>query len=286
VSITTLERCAFIALLLAAGIVLSLSAFGTGSSGAGPVSDSADLSVTKSDSPDPVTTDAVLTYTIDVANAGPDLATNVTLTDDFPGGLEFLTASATAGTCERQGGRALCELGTLATDATVTATIQVRVKKKKGTISNSASVTSDVADPNAANDSDTEMTTIGAGPTCRRKTATVVGTPGDDSLVGTDGADVISAADGNDQVSAGGGNDLICVGTGNDVVNAGSGNDFAKGGSGNDKLAGKGGGDTLKGNRGRDRLRGGSGNDLLAGGKSRDRCKGGSGRDTERGCES
>jgi uncharacterized repeat protein (TIGR01451 family) len=283
VSITTLERSAFIVLLLAAGTMLSLSAFGTGSSGA--VSDPADLSVSKSDNPDPVTTDAVLTYAIDVANAGPDLATNVTLTDDVPGGVEFLTASATAGTCARQGGRVVCELGTIASDSTVTATIQVRVKKKKGTMSNSASVTSDVADPNAANDSDTETTTIGGAPTCRRKTATVPGTPGDDSLVGTEGSDVISAGDGNDQVSAGGGNDLICLGTGNDVVNAGSGNDFAKGGTGNDTLTGKSGGDTLKGNRGRDGLRGGSGNDLLAGGKGRDRCNGGSGRDTERGCE-
>ncbi len=162
-SITTLERSAFIVLLLAAGTMLSLSAFGKGSSGA--VSDPADLSVSKSDNPDPVTTDAVLTYAIDVANAGPDLATNVTLTDDLPGGVEFLTASATAGTCARQGGRVVCELGTIASDSTVTATIQVRVKKKKGTMSNSASVTSDVADPNAANDSDTETTTIGGAAT-------------------------------------------------------------------------------------------------------------------------
>ena len=114
-SITTLERSAFIVLLLAAGTMLSLSAFGKGSSGA--VSDPADLSVSKSDNPDPVT-DAVLTYAIDVANAGPDLATNVTLTDDLPGGVEFLTASATAGTCARQGGRVVCELGTIASDST------------------------------------------------------------------------------------------------------------------------------------------------------------------------
>jgi uncharacterized repeat protein (TIGR01451 family) len=93
VSITTLERSAFIVLLLAAGTMLSLSAFGTGSSGA--VSDPADLSVSKSDSPDPVTTDAVLTYAIDVANAGPDLATNVTLTDDLPRGASSAPSPAT-----------------------------------------------------------------------------------------------------------------------------------------------------------------------------------------------
>jgi uncharacterized repeat protein (TIGR01451 family) len=287
VSITTLERSAFIAVLLAAGIVLSLSAFGTGSSGAGPVSDSADLAVTKADSPDPVATDAVLTYTIGVANEGPDPAVNVTLTDDLAGGLEFLTATATSGACQRQGGRVVCELGTIASGGAESATIQVRAKKKKGIIENAVSVSSDTPDPDATNDSDTETTTISAGDgTCKRRPATVEGTAGDDVLTGTAGGDVIVSGDGNDRVNGGDGNDLICTGSGSDIAIGGLGNDFAKGGSGNDKLAGKGGGDTLKGNRGRDRLRGGSGNDLLAGGKSRDRCKGGSGRDTERSCES
>jgi uncharacterized repeat protein (TIGR01451 family) len=283
-SITALERCTVLMLVLAAGAILSLDAFATGSSRAGG-SDPADLSVTKTDSPDPVASDAVLTYTVEVGNAGPDPAENVTLTDDLEGGLDLLTATATAGTCERQGGRVNCELDTIANGGSETATIQVRVRKKKGTIENSASVGSDTADPDATNDSDTQVTTIAAGATCGRKTATVVGTPGADNLAGTEGSDVIVADAGDDRVSAGGGKDVICGGDGNDVVNGGSGNDTAKGGSGNDKLTGKGGGDALKGNRGRDRLRGGSGNDLLAGGKSRDRCRGGSGRDAERGCE-
>jgi uncharacterized repeat protein (TIGR01451 family) len=283
--IATIERCACVVLLLSGAIVF-LSAFGTHSSGAGvPASDPADLSVDKADSPDPVSTDAMLTYTVDVANAGPDPAENVVLTDDIPGGVEFLTASATAGTCERQGGRVVCALGTIASGASVTATIEVRVKKKKGTIENSASIASDTADPNSANDSDAQTTTIAGATRCKRRDATIEGTEGDDVLAGTDGSDVIAAGDGNDRVSSGDGNDVICGGRGRDVAKGGSGNDFVKGGGGRDKLSGNRGGDILKGNRGRDRLRGGAGNDTLAGGKSSDRCRGGSGRDTERGCE-
>src|SRR5438034_11620869 len=41
----------------------------------------ADLSVTKSDSPDPVTVGQQLTYTITVTNNGPDAASPVTLDD-------------------------------------------------------------------------------------------------------------------------------------------------------------------------------------------------------------
>ena len=267
------------AVVVAAAALLALGV------GAGGAADPADLAVTKSDSPDPVAGGGLLTYTIEVANAGPDPAVSVAMTDDLPGGVDFVQATSTTGSCQRQGGRVECELGTIAAGGSATVEIQITVKKKKGAIENTASAGSETADPEAANDSDTETTTIAAGPTCRRRSADVVGTPGDDTLNGTSGNDVIVSGDGNDRVSAGGGKDVLCTGRGRDRVNAGGGNDFVKGGGGKDKLAGKRGGDTLKGNRGGDRLRGGSGNDLLAGGKGRDRCKGGSGRDTERGCE-
>src|SRR6266511_6491056 len=42
-----------------------------------------DLSITKPDSPDPVTEGSQLTYTIEVRNDGPDPATNVVVTDDL-----------------------------------------------------------------------------------------------------------------------------------------------------------------------------------------------------------
>jgi uncharacterized repeat protein (TIGR01451 family) len=271
--------------LLGAGALLALFSFG-GSPGAGAAGpDPADLALTKSDSPDPVAENAVLTYTIEVENKGPDAATNVVVSDDLPSQVADVTASVPGGTCDVQGKKVTCTVGSIANGATATVTIQVHPKKAE-TIENTASVTSDVTDPVESNNSDTEPTTVIAagGPTCKKKKATIVGTDASETLTGTAGRDVIVAGDGNDTILAGAGNDLICAGTGDDFAKAGSGGDFAKGGRGNDKLKGQGDGDTLKGNRGRDRLRGGGGNDLLAGGKNRDRCSGGSGRDVERSC--
>ena len=45
---------------------------------------SANLSITKDDSPDPVTAGGTLTYTITVANAGPSDAQAVTVNDTLP----------------------------------------------------------------------------------------------------------------------------------------------------------------------------------------------------------
>jgi len=58
------------------------------------VSPVADLSLTKSDSPDPVSTHATLTYSLDVANAGPATAPSVVVTDILPAATTFASASA------------------------------------------------------------------------------------------------------------------------------------------------------------------------------------------------
>jgi Ca2+-binding RTX toxin-like protein len=100
-----------------------------------------------------------------------------------------------------------------------------------------------------------------AAVTCKGKTATIVGTPGNDVLVGTSARDVVAAKAGKDLVKTKGGKDLVC---------AGKGKDKARGGGGNDKLLGQGGNDRLKGQ---------GGNDKLRGGKGKDRCNGGPGTD-------
>jgi uncharacterized repeat protein (TIGR01451 family) len=62
----------------------------------------ADLSVTKVDAPDPVILGTDLTYTIQVTNAGPDMAQNATLEDDVPTGTTFSSLVAPAGwSCEQ-----------------------------------------------------------------------------------------------------------------------------------------------------------------------------------------
>jgi Ca2+-binding RTX toxin-like protein len=54
--------------------------------------------------------------------------------------------------------------------------------------------------------------------TCFGKTATIVGTTGNDVLLGTSGDDVIVGLAGNDYIEGRGGVDLICGGKGNDVL--------------------------------------------------------------------
>ncbi|MBI3608409.1 MAG: DUF11 domain-containing protein, partial [Nitrospirae bacterium] len=121
------------------------------------VNASADLSITKTDAPDPVLAGQNLTYTITVANAGPSAATGVTVTDTLPAGVTFVSATPTQGTCSGTT-TVTCALGTLNNGASATVTIVVK-PTAAGTLSNSASVTSAVTDPNTANNSVGPVTT-------------------------------------------------------------------------------------------------------------------------------
>ena len=256
---------------------------------------SADLRIVKSDSADPVAPGATFSYTLEVTNAGPDLASNVVVVDRLPQRLTFVSASSTQGTCTTQGERKVtCLLNDLGTgaayDEPVTVTIQVRAPDKEAKkITNTATVSSDTPDPRANNDSDTETTAIvapetGGGATCSGRAATIVGTGGSDVLRGTAGSDVIRAKGGADEIKGLDGEDFVCAGAGRDQVRGGGENDLVKGAGGRDRLTGQGGADTLKGGGRRDRLVGGNGDDTLNGGGGNDRCRGGAGDDAERSC--
>src|SRR5207245_9911066 len=57
----------------------------------------ADLSVTKTDSPDPASAGGNLTYTLTVTNGGASDAISVTLTDPLPANTTFVSLTAPAG---------------------------------------------------------------------------------------------------------------------------------------------------------------------------------------------
>jgi uncharacterized repeat protein (TIGR01451 family) len=119
----------------------------------------ADLSLTGSDSPDPVLAGEQLTYTLTAQNAGPQEATGVTLTDTLPAGVTFESATPTQGTCSETSGTVTCSLGALADEATTGVEIKVR-RATPGTITNQAEVSSSAHDSDTGNNSVSIETTV------------------------------------------------------------------------------------------------------------------------------
>ena len=123
------------------------------------VNASANLSVTKVATPNPVALGQNLTYTMVVSNAGPSDATGVTLTDPLPAGVTFVSATSTAGTCVLAIGTVTCAIGNLAASASATVTLVV-TPTVAGPISNTATVDGNEPDPAAANDAATAAATV------------------------------------------------------------------------------------------------------------------------------
>jgi uncharacterized repeat protein (TIGR01451 family) len=120
----------------------------------------ADLSIKKSDSPDPVFVGNKLTYTLKVSNAGPETAVDVTTDDVLPSGLTFVSASDG---CTFTEGDVTCSLGDLESGASTSVTIVVTADSA-GVVSNTASVSSDTDDPVTHNNADTAKTTVNEKP--------------------------------------------------------------------------------------------------------------------------
>ena len=129
----------------------------------------ADLSLTKSDAPDPVTAGTNLTYTVNVTNNGPSSAPNVVVRDVLPVQVSVVSATPSQGSCSGTTvpGDPLqpltCNLGTIGNGASASITVVVKVNQNtpNGTILiNNASVSSDYADPNNGNNNATASTTV------------------------------------------------------------------------------------------------------------------------------
>jgi uncharacterized repeat protein (TIGR01451 family) len=120
-----------------------------------------DLVITKQGQPNPVIVGNHLTYTLFIANLGPDTATGVTVTDILPAGVSVVSTSTTQGSSNANGGTVSASLGTLAKNATATVTIIVSVNPGVAlSITNTASVTGNETDSNLANNQDTAITTV------------------------------------------------------------------------------------------------------------------------------
>jgi uncharacterized repeat protein (TIGR01451 family) len=120
----------------------------------------ADLSLAKSDSPDPVAQGETLSYTIQVTNLGPSTSPGMTVIDTLPSEVSFVSSVPGQPACAHAGGTVSCALGALDPAASATVTIQVTVGLATGAISNTAAVTGSVADVVPANNSDSEATEL------------------------------------------------------------------------------------------------------------------------------
>ena len=120
----------------------------------------ADLSLFKSDSRDPVSTGSSFTYTLDVFNNGPDDATNVNVTDTLPVGVTPVTVTPSQGTCDPPAATITCNLGSMPEFGFATVEIAVTAPNVIGQITNTASVSASEDDPNPSDNTASEDTTV------------------------------------------------------------------------------------------------------------------------------
>ncbi len=117
----------------------------------------ADLSVVKTDDTDPVSQGENFSYPIAVTNNGQSTATGVTLIDNLPAEVTFV--SSTNPGCVAGNGTVTCNLGTIDNGNTITFQINVTADSP-GTITNTATVSANQNDPNPSNNVDSETTVI------------------------------------------------------------------------------------------------------------------------------
>ena len=246
------------------------------------VTESADLSVTKTADRDTAIPGSNVTYTVAVTNNGTDNAKGAILTETLPEGAKFVSANIAP--TKQSGNELTFDLGDVPKGQISTVSITVTAPTT-GNITGTSSITSKTYDPDISNDFDFASTTVtddGTESTTNNVVATptptpprpplrqVLGTPENDNLVGIDAADSIAGFAGDDTLAGLGGDDIIYGNKGNDIITGNSGNDNIFGGRGNDLILGGADNDRLKGNEGDDTLSGDLGRDILIGGPGSD----------------
>ena len=131
---------------------------------------SADLSITKTDAPDPVTAGNDLTYTITVNNAGPSNAASVSLFDPLSAGTTFVSLSSPGGwSCTTPAvganGSVSCDITSLGVVSAVFTLIARVDASATAELSNTATISSATPDGNGENNSATATTAVVSLPT-------------------------------------------------------------------------------------------------------------------------
>jgi uncharacterized delta-60 repeat protein/uncharacterized repeat protein (TIGR01451 family) len=122
----------------------------------------ADLCITASDSPDPITIGGDLTYLYSITNFGPSTATGVVFTNFLPAGVQYISSVHSTGgssTYNPANNTLDCNVGTLASGAGMTITVVVR-PTAPGTITSIATIRGTQPDVNPANNTAAVKTTV------------------------------------------------------------------------------------------------------------------------------
>jgi uncharacterized repeat protein (TIGR01451 family) len=182
-----------------------------------PANKSADLSIFKlvSSSQDQVAAGSAGTFQIFIANSGPDDATNVVLTDVIPANTTFGAMIQTSGptfSCTTpavgSGGTVTCTRATLARGDSASFDFGFTVNAGTAvgtTITNTATVTSDISDPNTVDNTSSASVRVsstggGGGSTCSVGCPDDITTQANTTDNGQDGAIVhFSPPSGNDE---------------------------------------------------------------------------------------
>jgi uncharacterized repeat protein (TIGR01451 family) len=125
---------------------------------------SAALSITQASSASAVVAENPLTFTLSVANQGPDAAQNVLVTAALSDGVTFVSASGTGWDCSYAAGEVTCERASLAVNIVTAITLNVTAPAAPGVITSQANVQSDTPDPSAADNQATTQVLVGASP--------------------------------------------------------------------------------------------------------------------------
>jgi uncharacterized repeat protein (TIGR01451 family) len=98
-----------------------------------------DLSLTKTGPSGRAPTGRNMTYSLAVANGGPEDASDVVVTDTLPASVTYVSATPSQGSCSEAAGVVTCNLGTILAESS--ASIDIVVKPNvAGVITNTASV--------------------------------------------------------------------------------------------------------------------------------------------------
>ena len=123
----------------------------------------ANLSIKKTVSQASATAGDQFNWILDITNNGPDLATNVVVSDTIPAAFEVIGTFPSAGLgCTNTANSVQCTAASLANGVTVSAVVQVRVlaAATPGAVTNTATVVTDSTDPDTGDNTSSASITV------------------------------------------------------------------------------------------------------------------------------